>query len=140
MKNKKLSVYTMFLLSRPSTELCFNILQIGKNYRGAREGGGGRFCLLSVFVHVSCLTDVSVGEQQSEEHPLKHRFLFFPVFNYLSIVDICIDKHLSRGKLCSCQLSVGELLKGEALWTPTGSIGTQTQYRGFQACLVRAVA
>ena len=37
-------------------------------------------------------------------------------FNYSSIVEICIDKGLSGGDLCGCQLSPPK---------PTGSIGTQ---------------
>lgn len=40
-------------------------------------------------------------------------------FNYLSIVEICIDKGLSGGDLCSRQLSQ----RKDPPQTPTGSIG-----------------
>lgn len=36
-------------------------------------------------------------------------------FNYLSIVEICIDKGLSGGDLCSCQLSQRKVPLGHQL-------------------------
>lgn len=40
---------------------------------------------------------------QRADSPVVLMFRLF--FNYLSIVEICIDKGLSGGDLCSCQLS-----------------------------------
>lgn len=53
------------------------------------------FVTKEVFVNVSCLTDASESKP-----PYVRAF-----FNYLSIVEMCIDKSLSGRDLCSCQLS-----------------------------------
>lgn len=50
-------------------------------------------------------------------------------FNYLSIEELCIDKRLSRGELCSCQLSAGEQLRAEAPRTLAGSIARQHNWK-----------
>lgn len=53
--------------------------------------------------------------------------MFRLFFNYLSIVEICIDKGLSGGDLCSCQLSPPTPPPNHPAppRTPTGSIGMQ---------------
>lgn len=48
-------------------------------------------------------------------------------FNYLSIVEICIDKGLSGGDLCSCQLSQRKVPLGHQL----DRSACKTQLRGL---------
>lgn len=54
-------------------------------------------------------------------------------FNYLSIVEICIDKGLSGGDLCSCQLSQRKVPLGHQL----DRSACKTQLRGLLGAAMR---
>lgn len=80
------------------------------------------FLAKTLFVNISCLTDVL-----ESQHPYAQAF-----FNCLSIVEICIDKGLSGGDLCSCQLSQ----KKAPLDTNWNRSVCKAQLRGLWGCNV----
>lgn len=76
------------------------------------------YVIVSFFVPETFLLMSPVKQMlQRASSPVVLMFGLF--FNYLSIVEICIDKGLSGGDLCSCQLSQ----RNKPL-TPTPSLDT----------------